>query len=141
MAEVRTAFRPNEAPMVSSALAAPMDEITRHHYKNLAEGKAKKLPDGRTATVATMQVEIDGVPTLVPSVWDGEIIEDEKDVIKKAKQAMRAGTKWPQIMPAHGGRAAIQEAHSKLRVFDKKIHKNMKDISAKEARNILDKSN
>ena len=115
-----------------------MDAITRHHYKNLAEGKAKKLPDGRTATVATMQVQIDGVPTLVPSVWDGEIIEDEKDVIKKAKEAMRAGTKWPQIIPNHGGEAAYAEAHAKLREFDKDIHKNMKDISAKEAQNILD---
>jgi hypothetical protein len=141
MAEVRTAFRSNEAPMVSSALAAPMDEITRHHYKNLAEGNEVRNQDGTISTVFTRQVEIDGIPTLVPSVWDGEIIEDEKEVIRKAKEAMRAGIKWPQIMPAHGGRAAIQEAHSKLRVFDKKIHKNMKDISAKEAQRILGTSN
>ena len=141
MAEVRTAFRPNEAPMVSSALAAPMDEITRHHYKNLAEGNEVRNQDGTISTVFTRQVEIDGIPTLVPSVWDGEIIEDEKEVVRKAKEAMRAGIKWPQIMPAHGGRAAIQEAHSKLRVFDKKIHKNMKDISAKEAQRILGTSN
>ena len=118
-----------------------MDAITRHHYKNLAEGNEVRNEDGTVSTVFTRQVEIDGIPTLVPSVWDGEIIEDEKEVVRKAKEAMRAGTKWPQIMPAHGGRAAIQEAHSKLRVFDKKMHKNMKVIAAKEARNILDKSN
>ena len=61
-----------------------MDAITKHHYQNIAQGKAKELDDGNLATVRTIIVEIDGVETLIPTVWDGEIVSNE-DAIRLAK--------------------------------------------------------
>ena len=51
-----------------------MDPITEHHYHNIANGKAVKNHDGTLSTVKTIIVEIDGVETLIPTVWDDEIV-------------------------------------------------------------------
>jgi hypothetical protein len=99
-----------------------MDPILRHHYKNIAGNKAVKNTDGSISTVFTRQVEINGVPTLIPSVWDGKIL-NEKDAIQRA---ITSGIKWPQA-----------QSHKKLRAYDQTLHKDMKNISAEEARKIL----
>jgi len=130
MADAQTRFRTDQVPNMAAVLQAPpeMDAITRHHYKNLATGNEYRHEDGsgRVSTVHTIQVEIDGKPTLIPTVWDGEIIEDEKEATRRA---IASGKNWPQ-----------RATHAELRKFDKIIHKNMKPISAKEAQNILDQS-
>ena len=53
-----------------------MDEITKHHFTNIATGKAKKNNDGSLSTVVTRQVDLPDergkrVPTLIPSLYDG----------------------------------------------------------------------
>ena len=60
-----------------------MDKITEHHYRNIAEGKTVDNPDGSLSTVKTATVEYDGVTYLIPTVWDGEILELE-DAEKRA---------------------------------------------------------
>lgn len=61
-----------------------MDPILKHHYTTLAEGKGVKNEDGTMSTVYTYQVDIDGVPTLIPGLWDGKIVEDEEVAKEKA---------------------------------------------------------
>jgi hypothetical protein len=126
MPEDQTRFRPDQVPNMAAVLQAPMapmDSITRHHYENLASGNEVRK-NGTVHTVYTIQVEIDGKPTLIPTVWDGEIITDHEEA---RDRAIDSGIKWPQ-----------RETHEELRKFDQKIHKKMKDISAKEAQYILD---
>ena len=60
-----------------------MDPILRHHYQNLAENKAVVNPDGSVSTVYTAQIDVDGVPTLIPTVWDGKILSFD-DAAKKS---------------------------------------------------------
>ena len=60
-----------------------MDKITEHHYRNIAEGKTVDNPDGTLSTVKTATVEYDGLTYLIPTVWDGEILELE-DAEKRA---------------------------------------------------------
>lgn len=60
-----------------------MDKITEHHYRNIAEGKAVDNSDGSLSTVRTVTVEYNGVTYLIPTVWDGEILELE-DAEKRA---------------------------------------------------------
>lgn len=142
MADAQTRIPPGQIPGMAAVLQAPMDAITRHHYENLASGNEVRK-NGKVHTVYTIQVEINGIPTLIPTVWDGKILKKEDgspDIAKATKRAIASGKKWPQILPAHGGRAAIKEAHAKLRVLDEKIHETMKDISAEEAQDILDTS-
>ena len=133
MAETQTQFRADQAPAMAAMLQspAPMDAITRHHYENLATGKEVRHKDKRgrdvVSTVMTMQVEIDGKPTLIPSVWDGKIIRDFKEATKRA---IASGKKWPQ-----------RNTHEELRKLDKWIHENWsKDISAENAQKILSRN-
>ena len=53
-----------------------MDAITEHHYHNIANGKAVDNDDGTLSTVKTIIVQIDGVETLIPIIWDGKIVDD-----------------------------------------------------------------
>tara|TARA_R110000824_G_C14712585_1_gene624044 strand:- start:46 stop:429 length:384 start_codon:yes stop_codon:yes gene_type:complete len=123
MEEQINTFRPDQAPVIAAALRPSMNAITRHHYENLAAGKEVRHKDGKVSTVYTIQVEIDGKPTLIPTVWDGKIIDDEKEATRRA---IASGKKWPQ-----------RKTHAELRQFDQEIHRGMKDISAKEAQAVL----
>ena len=103
-----------------------MDAITEHHYHNIAYGKTVENDDGSLSTVKTITVEIDGVPTLIPTVWDGEIV-DTKTAIKFAIQS---GVDWP----TRSGPNAVEE----LEAFDRDIHTEFTDqTSQEEAAGIL----
>ena len=126
MPNLNTMFERDQAKILASVLSKPsqkIDAITQHHYKNLATGSQVNNEDGTVSTVYTIQVDIEGVPTLIPTVWDGQIL-NEKDAVRRARSS---GVEWPTA-----------SSHSELRKFDQRIHKNMKDISAKEAQAILD---
>jgi len=104
-----------------------MDPITEHHYRNIANGKSKRLDNGELATVRTIIVEIDGVETLIPTIWDGELVDDET-----AKRfSKNSGVDWP----TRSGPDAVSE----LEAFDTEIHKKFTDTtSAEEAQELLD---
>ena len=104
------------------------DAITRHHFTNLANGTAVRNKDGSVSTVYTRQVDLPNkegkkVPTLIPSVYDGKIL-NEKEAVKRA---VSSGLTYPTAT-----------THEELREFDKQIHQDMKDISAEEAARILE---
>jgi hypothetical protein len=103
-----------------------MDPITRHHYETLANNQAVTNPDGTVSTVYTIQVDIDGRPTLIPSVWDGEILDQDA----ATQRAVASGIQWPTA-----------DTHDELRYFDEKIHLGMEPISASEAQRILGREN
>ena len=100
-----------------------MDPILEHHYKNLAENKAVKNEDGSVSTVYTAQIDVNGVPTLIPTVWDGQIL----DVPEAAKKAKASGIQWPTA-----------PTHQELREYDILLHKEMKPMKPEEARKLLD---
>ena len=103
-----------------------MDAITEHHFKNIAGGKSVENEDGTLSTVRTIIVEIDGVETLIPTVWDGEVVDDETAI----KFAKSSGVEWP----SRTGDNAVTE----LEEFDRDIHESMSDgTSAIEAAKIL----
>ena len=133
MADAQTRFRIDQVPNMAAVLQAPpeMDAITEHHYENLASGNEVR-ENGTVHTVYTIQVDIDGIPTLIPTVWDGKIIKKEDgtvDIAKATERAIASGKNWP-----------TRATHAELRKYDEKIHETMKDISAEEAQDILDTS-
>lgn len=99
-----------------------MDPVLEHHYRNLAQGKAKKNEDGSLSTVYTRQIDINGVPTLIPSVWDGKILSEQD----ATKRAIKSGIRWP-----------TRETHEELRAYDIEMHKEMTPISADQAQQVL----
>lgn len=104
-----------------------MDAITEHHYVNIANGKAVKNDDGSLSTVKTRIVEIDGVETLIPTVWDGEIVDDATAI----NFSINSGVEWP----TRTGDSAVEE----LEAFDAEIHKQFTDkTSPEEAAALLD---
>ena len=103
------------------------DAITRHHFKNLANGTAVRNKDGSVSTVYTRQVDLPNkegkkVPTLIPSVYDGKIL-NEKEAVNRA---VESGIDYPTAT-----------THEELREFDKQIHEDMQDIPAEKAASIL----
>jgi len=101
---------------------APMDPILEHHYKNLAQGKAVQNENGTVSTVYTSQVDIDGIPTLIPTVWDGQILSDEA----ATQRALASGKNWPTA-----------PTHPELREYDIKLHENMQNMPAEAAQMML----
>tara|TARA_R110002073_G_scaffold85979_1_gene204361 strand:+ start:72 stop:1091 length:1020 start_codon:yes stop_codon:yes gene_type:complete len=105
-----------------------MDAITQHHYENIANGKAVENEDGSLSTVKTLIVEVDGREMLIPTVWDGEIVDTQTAI----DNAMASGIEWPSAEPTEEGRAMLQAeddaAHS---AFDR-------ETTPEEAQAILD---
>lgn len=97
-----------------------MDAITEHHYHNIAYGKSVENEDGSLSTVKTITVEIDGVPTLIPTVWDGEIVDTENAI----KFAIQSGVAWPT--------RTGKDAEEELQDFDKELHKGFTDQTSQE---------
>ena len=101
---------------------APMDPVLEHHYKNIAQGKAVQNEDGSVSTVYTAQVDIDGVPTLIPTVWDGQILSEEA----ATQRALESGKAWPTAA-----------THPELRQYDIKLHEQMQPMPAEAAKMML----
>jgi hypothetical protein len=101
--------------------------ITEHHFRNIAEKKAVKNKDGSLSTVKTRIVEIDGVETLIPTIWDGK----ERSIQESIKRAKESGKNYPKALPTKEGREALQK-------LDNAIHVEMKPISAEKAKEILE---
>ena len=104
-----------------------MDAITEHHYHNIALGKTGLDKDGNMQSVVTAIVEIDGVETLIPRLWDGEVrsLKDATDF------AVESGVNWPT---AFGDNAQVT-----LQEQDDEIHEAFTDeTTPEEAQSILD---
>tara|TARA_R110002111_G_scaffold262301_1_gene337919 strand:- start:1036 stop:2220 length:1185 start_codon:yes stop_codon:yes gene_type:complete len=97
-----------------------MDAITQHHYHNIAYGKSVENDDGTLTTVDTIIVGIDGVETLIPTVWDGEIVDDKTAI----EFAIKSGVEWP----TRTGEDAVEE----LEAFDRDIHTEFTDQTSQE---------
>jgi len=104
-----------------------VDAITEHHYHNIANGKAYENEDGKLSTVKTIIVEIDGAETLIPTVWDGKIVDDQTAI----RFANDSGIDWPK----RTGKDAVE----RLEAFDEAIHRQFNYIpSPEEAAAILE---
>jgi hypothetical protein len=103
-----------------------MDPILRHHFENIASGATVVNEDGSTSTVYTEQIDVDGRPTLIPRVWDGKILSAPEAKRRAMEKAKREGFRWPTA-----------DSHDSLRQHDIRLHKQMRPISAREARQIL----
>ena len=101
--------------------AAQMDTIMKHHFNTLANNQGVST-NGGVATVHTIQVDINGRPTLIPSVWDGKIVSDQEAVAR----AKASGQIWPTA-----------NTHKELRAYDEKLHENIKLISSEAATRAL----
>ena len=119
------------------------DAIVRHHLKTLAEGKDIKETNDRgqnfISSVVTIQRNIDGVPTLIPSLWDGAIRSDEEAI----KRAIASGIDWPKqplepfIKQGLTPEEANKAAHIALRAHDDEIHNRMALVSSEVANEML----
>ena len=104
-----------------------MDPITKHHYENIANGNAVENADGTLSTVKTIIVEIDGMEVLIPTVWNGEIVDDATAI----ENAMDSGISWPSDEASEEGRARLQ-------ALDTEAHLEMNDqTTPEEARGML----
>jgi len=100
-----------------------MDPILEHHYSNVAEGKSVNNEDGSVSTVYTVQVDIDGVPTLIPTVWDGQILSEDDALLR----SIESGKKWPTA-----------ETHEDLRQYDIELHKEIENPAGRFIPEVLE---
>ena len=118
-----TSLTPNRSTM-------SMNPILKHHYENIATDSAVRNKDGSLSTVKTAIVEIDGKETLIPTVWNGEILEGDR-LNEAIDNAVNSGKKWPNID------AENVKAIERLNNLDKLLHQDMKHISREEAQKVL----
>ena len=109
-----------------------MNPLLKHHYENIATGNAVQNEDGSLSTVKSAIVEIDGKETLIPTVWNGEILEGER-LNEAINNAVNSGKKWPNID------AKNVKAIERLDNLDKFLHRDMQPISQEEAQKVLTK--
>jgi len=109
-----------------------MNPILKHHYENIATDNAVRNKDGSLSTVKTAIVEIKGKETLIPTVWNGEILEGDR-LQEAVDNAVNSGKKWPNID------AENVKAIERLNNLDKLLHQDMKPVSREEAQTVLAK--
>tara|TARA_R110001632_G_scaffold63222_2_gene151215 strand:+ start:299 stop:679 length:381 start_codon:yes stop_codon:yes gene_type:complete len=107
--------RVRHGDMENNLGAIPDDPILNHHFNNISQNKFVRNDDGSISTVYTRQIDVDGVPTLIPSVWDGEILDEDA----ARERAFSSGIKWPTA-----------ESHDILREYDIELHEYMKPVGA-----------
>ena len=67
-----------------------MDPLVEHHFYNIANDKAVKNEDGTLSTVKGTIVEIDGIQTLIPTIWDGKEVDTQTAI----QNAQKSGVNW-----------------------------------------------
>jgi hypothetical protein len=107
-----------------------MDPITRHHFDNIANGMEIKNPDGSTSTVRTITIGADGKEYLIPTVWDGKVLEGGEAFRRAMEYTKETGIEWPSQPEGKVGR-------SKLEAFDQELHKYFVPTDANKAGQIL----
>lgn len=114
-----------------------LNPIVEHHLQNIADGKTVKRPDGTVSTVYTAQVDgEDGIPTLIPTIWDGQELPLEDTlgvngqmILGAIARAKASGKPWPTAA-----------THEELREVDKKLHEDITLIDPEIAQKLLGES-
>jgi len=65
----------------STARSDRLDNLTKHHLRNLANNTAVERDDGSISTIYTAQFEEGGKNYIIPTIWDGKELsfEDARD--------------------------------------------------------------
>lgn len=104
-----------------------MDPLVEHHFYNIANDKAVKNEDGTLSTVRGTIVEIDGIQTLIPTIWDGKEVDTQTAI----QNAQKSGVNWQ--------RAFGDNAIETLRDIEIDGKKRMSDqTTPEEAQSLLD---
>ena len=104
-----------------------MDPLVEHHFYNIANDKAVKNEDGTLSTVKGTIVEIDGIQTLIPTIWDGKEVDTQTAI----QNAQKSGVNWQ--------RAFGDNAIEILRDIEIEGKKEMSDqTTPEEAQSLLD---
>lgn len=104
-----------------------MDPLVEHHFYNIANDKAVKNEDGTLSTVKGTIVEIDGIQTLIPTIWDGKEVDTQTAI----QNAQKSGVNWQ--------RAFGDNAIEILRDIEIENKKEMSDqTTPEEAQSLLD---
>ena len=100
-----------EAPNVTRGNV--MDPLLEHHFYNIANGKAVQNEDGSLSTVGNDQREINGVQTLIPSIWDGKQVDRQTAI----DNAINSGVNWQK---AYGDNAVetLQKIEQEIKTFE-----------------------
>ena len=107
-----------------------LNPITEHHFENIATGNVVENEDGTTSTVKTTIIGRDDMEYLLPTVWDGTILEDPNEIMERS---FNEREDWPS---APAGEEGVRE----LEELDQRIHEqymNGPTVSPEEAQSIL----
>ncbi len=83
--------------------------LYKHHLDNIRNGKFVRNPDGSISTIYQTTVEIDGRTYNVPTVWDGQIL-DERDAIRRAFTE-KGKDYWPSYPSENAAGARYNQMH------------------------------
>jgi hypothetical protein len=82
--------------------------LYQHHLGNFRRGGVPH-PTGEISTVYSRGMDLNGRYYILPSVWNGELINDEDEILRRAHQAGLEN--FPSYANAKEGEARYQELH------------------------------
>jgi hypothetical protein len=88
-----------------------MDEITLHHFRNIAKNLGVKNDDGSLSTVRTSIVGFDDGEYIIPTVWGGKILSVEEAIGKARERGLHNYPKFPTVKEAEEFDKGIHEKY------------------------------
>ena len=80
----------------------------QHHLNNLAKGGVRQ-PNGEISTYLSKSYGFGKKTYMLPSVWDNQIINDDKEIIRRAREAGMA--RWPSYNSEKEAEKRYQDIH------------------------------
>lgn len=100
--------------------------MTEHHK---AAGKGVQNVDGTTSTVRTIIANIDGKETVIPTVWDGQILSNKAAI----DQAVASGKRWPAFASVSEAEAADTQWHREQGLLSAPYSDKLKQLEIAKA--------
>ena len=118
----------------SDARSARIDNLTKHHLQNLANGTSLDRGNGDVSTIFTSQFEQDGNTYIIPTIWDGK----ELDFEEAKKRAFDEGV-FEVFDSREAADAFDYMIHNENPVFQQEFGGRMEIIDPDRAQQYLDK--
>lgn len=82
--------------------------LYQHHLGNFRRGGVPQ-PTGQISTYLSHGIELDGRYYILPGVWEGEIIDDDDEIIRRSRKA--GIENFPSYANEQEGEARYQQLH------------------------------
>lgn len=105
----RSVALPSPVGMTATMDLTPQEQnLYQHHLTNIQKHKGTKNADGSVSTIRSITVERDGRQYMIPTVWDGKILDNQAAVKKAASMGWNY---WPSYSTDNEAETRYMQMH------------------------------